>query len=162
MPLPDRLFKLFYTLPHYVVTAQKKAGKNAKSGEETKTLSHFSKSDVRYWSDVSSAKVIRGTGIAGITREWCARMQLWRSKRFFPVADVQHSSCICEGSGYLYLPRCKWMGGYLGEIEETQAIAQEGDSEQPITVGQFLDAIFRTATTQRTIEGYATAFSQNR
>ena len=54
------------------------------------------------------------------------------------------------------------MGGYLGEIEETQAIAQEGDSEQPITVGQFLDAIFWTATTQRTIEGYATAFSQNR
>src|SRR6266481_7295664 len=61
MPLPDRLFKLFYTLPHYVVTAQKKAGKNAKSGEETKTLSQFSKSDIRYWSDVSSAKVIRGT-----------------------------------------------------------------------------------------------------
>jgi hypothetical protein len=43
------------------VAAQKKAGKNAKSGEGTKTLSQFSKSDIRYWSDVSSAKVIRGT-----------------------------------------------------------------------------------------------------
>ena len=52
--------------PHYVVAAQKKAGKNAKIREETKTLSHFSKSDIRYWSDVSSAKVIRGTGIADI------------------------------------------------------------------------------------------------
>jgi hypothetical protein len=48
------------------VTAQKKAGKNAKSGEETKTLSHFSKSDIRYSSDVSPAKVIRVTGIADI------------------------------------------------------------------------------------------------
>jgi hypothetical protein len=47
-------------------------------------------------------------------------MQLWGSKRF-PVADVQQSSCICEGSGYLYLPRCKWMGGSLSEIEETQS-----------------------------------------
>ena len=28
------------------------------------------------------------------------------------------------------------------------------------SVGQLLDAIFWTATTQRTIEGYATAFSQ--
>ena len=30
------------------MTAQKEAGKNAKSGEETKTLSHFSKPNIRY------------------------------------------------------------------------------------------------------------------
>jgi len=39
-----------------------------------------------------------------------------------PVPGVLYlRSCICEGSGYLYLPRCKWMWGYLGEIEETQS-----------------------------------------
>jgi len=50
----------------------------------------------------------------------------------------------------------------LARSRKPKAIAQEGDSEQPITVGQFLDAIFWTATIQRTIEGYATAFLQNR
>jgi hypothetical protein len=45
LPLTERLLKLFYILPYWVITAQKKAGKNAKSGEEMRMLSHFSKSD---------------------------------------------------------------------------------------------------------------------
>jgi hypothetical protein len=85
VPLPDRLFKPFYTLPHYVVTAQRREGKNAKSGEETKKFSHFSKSDIRYWSDVSSAQVIRGTGIADIPGSDVQGRSYGGRRGFFPL-----------------------------------------------------------------------------
>jgi len=92
------------------------------------------------------------------TREWCARMQLWRSKRFFPLQTSNKAAASAKARDiYVCLAANGWEAP-LARQRKPKAIAQEGDSEQPIRVGQFLDAIFRTATTQRTIEGYATAF----
>ena len=109
MPLPDRLFKLFYTLPHYVVTAQKKAGKNAKSGEETKTLSHFSKSDIRYWSDVSSAKVIRGTGIADIPGSGVQGCSYGGRRGFFPLQTSNIAAASAKARDiYIFLAANGW------------------------------------------------------
>jgi hypothetical protein len=96
------------------------------------------------------------------TREWCARMQLWRSKRFFPLQTSNKAAASAKARDiYVCLAANGWEAP-LAKQRKPKAIAQEGDSEQPIRVGQFLDAIFRTATTQRTVEGYAMAFSQNR
>jgi hypothetical protein len=44
---------------------------------------------------VSSAKVIRGTGIAGIPKAVC-RDAVMAVEEVFPVAAVQRRSCICE------------------------------------------------------------------
>ena len=162
MPRPDGLSKLFYTLPHFVVTAQKKPGKNAKSGEETKTLSHFSKSDIRYSSDVSPAKVLRVTGIVDIPGSGVQGCSYGSRRGFFPL-QTSNKAAASANARDIYV--CLAPNGWevpLARSRKPKAIAQEGDSEQSITVGQFLDAIFRTATTQRTIEGYATAVSQNR
>jgi hypothetical protein len=81
------------------MTAQKKAGKNAKSGEETKTLSHFSKSDIRYWSECVFRKGYTRDGHRRYTKEWYAsRMQHAGRRDFFPLQTSNNSSCIYEGS----------------------------------------------------------------
>jgi hypothetical protein len=81
---------------------------------------------------------------------------------FFPLQTSNKAAASAKVRDIYIFLAANGCEATLARYRNPKAVAQEGDNEQPITVGQFLDAIFRTATNQRTIKGYAMAFSQNR
>jgi len=58
---------------------------------------------------------------------------------------------------YLFLAANGWEAA-LARYKKAKRIASEHNSEWAITVGEFLDAVFRVSTNRSTVEGYATAF----
>jgi hypothetical protein len=58
---------------------------NKKSGEETRFLSHFSKTDFRYWNEAVFRKRYTKGGRQLFTKEWYARIQHDGRRDFFPL-----------------------------------------------------------------------------
>jgi hypothetical protein len=65
---------------------------NKKSGEETKFLSHFSKTDFRYWNEAVFRKGYTKAGRQLFTKEWYARIQHDGRRDFFPLQTANRAA----------------------------------------------------------------------
>lgn len=131
---------------------------NKKSGEETRFLSHFSKTDFRYWNESVFRKGYTKSGQRLYTKEWYARMQHDGRRDFFPLQTPNKAAAASRARDiYLYLVSHGWgptLAKYKPKLLERQATC---DEQPPRTVGTFLEEVFRSTSNRRTVEGYATA-----
>ena len=127
------------------MTAQKKAGKNAKSEEETRTLSHFSKSEIRYWSECVFRKGYTRDGHRRYTKEWYARMQHAGQRDFFPLQTSNKAAASTKARDiYIFLAANGWEAT-LARHKKTKTVISSQNSEKQCTVGEHLLAVCRQA-----------------
>jgi integrase len=132
---------------------------NKKSGEEKRFLSHFSKTDFRYWNETVFRKGYTKGGRQHFTKDWYARIQHDGRRDFFSLQTPNKAAAASRAKDiYLYLISHGWdptIAKYKPKRVEDQATS--GKLPQ-LTVGAFLDEVFRSTSNRRTVEGYATAF----
>ena len=132
---------------------------NRKSGEETRFLLHFSKTDFRYWSENVFRKGYTKNGRRLYTKEWYARMQHDGRREFFPLRTPNKAAAASRARDiYLHLVSHGWeltSAKYKPKLLQRQTAS---DKQPPCTVGAFLEEVFRSTSNRRTVEGYATAF----
>jgi hypothetical protein len=87
-----------------VKEGHRKAGMNKKSGEETRFLGHFSKTDFRYWNETVFRKGYTKGGRQHFTKEWYARMQHDGRRDFFPLQTPNRAAAASRARDiYLHL-----------------------------------------------------------
>jgi integrase len=132
---------------------------NKKNGEETRFLSHFSKTDFRYWNEAVFRKGYTKGGRQLFTKEWYARMQHDGRREFFPLQTANRAAAASRARDiYLHLISHGWgptITKYKPKLLQAQAVS---DKLPQCTVGTFLEEVFRSTSNRRTVEGYATAF----
>ena len=123
-------------------------------------LSHFSKSDVRFWQETVFRKGYTRDGQRKYTTEWYARMQHDGRRDFFPLQTPNKAAAAARARDiYLSLLVNGWEST-LAKYKKSKVVGAGRNNEQECNVGQFLDAIFQTATNQTTVEGYAKSLRQ--
>jgi hypothetical protein len=76
----------------------------------------------------------------------------------FPLGTLNKAVAAATARDiYLFLAANGWQA-VVARYKKTKRVAGERNTERAITVGEFLDAVFRVSTRRSTIEGYATAF----
>jgi Phage integrase family len=131
-----------------------------KSGRVSGRLGHFSKTDVRFWQDRLFRETYRSNGLLCETSHWSARLQHEGRRERFPLYTPNKAAAAAKARDiYLFLAANGWEAT-LARYRKPRGIVQETKNERPVTVGDFLDEAFRTASNQRTVEGYAKAFRQ--
>src|SRR5215469_15111382 len=137
---------------------QNHPGMNQKSGRVSNKLGHFSKTDVRFWQDHLFRETYRSKGRLCETSHWSARIQHEGRRERFPLYTPNRTAAAARARDiYLFLVASGWEAA-LARYRKPKTIVHDPDSEQPVTVGSFLNAVFSVCTNRSTIEGYATAF----
>jgi len=130
-----------------------------KSGRVSARLGHFSKTDVRFWQERLFRETYRSNGRKCETSHWSARLQHDGRRERFPLYTPNKAAAAAKARDiYLYLSANGWEATLA--IYRKSKVVQESKNDRPVTVGEFLGEVFRTASNQRTIEGYSKAFRQ--
>ena len=95
-----------------------------------------------------------------LTKEWYARVQYGGKRQFFSLGTPNKGAAAAKARDiYLSLVAAGWEST-LARYKGAKGVAQAERRQVPCTVGDFLDQVLRTASNQRTVEGYAKAFRQ--
>jgi len=141
------------------MTPHKRSRIDEKSGRVSGRPGHFSKTDVRFWQDRLFRETYRSNGRKCETSHWSARLQHDGRRERFPLYTPNKAAAAAKARDiYLYLAANGWEAT-LARYRKPK-IVQEPKNDRPVTVGEFLDEIFRTASNRRTVEGYAKSFRQ--
>jgi hypothetical protein len=125
-----------------------------------KDLSHFPKTDIRFWQNAVFRQPYTVDGQRRLTKEWYARLQYGGKRQFFSLGTPNKAAAAAKARDiYLALIASGWEST-LARYKGAKEFAQAKQHQQPCTVGDFLGEVLRTASNQRTIEGYAKAFRQ--
>ena len=136
------------------MTAQKSTSRNAKTGRVGAKLGHFSKTDFRFWQDRLFRETYRSNGRLHQTSHWSARIQHEGRRERFPLYTPNKAAAAAEARDiYLFLAANGWEAA-LARYRKPEAVAPSENSGEQCTVGEFLDAIFLTATNQRTAKKF--------
>ena len=120
-------------------------------------LSHFPKTDIRFWQSAVFRQAYTINGQRRLTKEWYARVQFQGKRRFFPLGTPNKAAAAAKARDiFLFLTVNGWSVTLARYGRKSQATSATNTSA--ITVGTFLDAVFSVSTNRSTIEGYATAF----
>jgi len=155
---------LFHTYAEadQVMKAHKGADMNAKSVQESNLLGHFSKSDVRYWQQTIFRQTYTRNGKTLLTKDWAMKIAHEGRRETFPLGTPNKAAAAARARDiYVSLVANGWEPTLAQYKKQPQTADPAPTAEQPpCTVGEFLDAIFRTSTNHRAVEGYAKAFRQ--
>lgn len=122
-----------------------------------KNLSHFSKTDIRFWQNAVFRQPYIVDGQRRLTKEWYARVQFQGKRTFFPLGTPNKAAAAAKARDiFLFLTVNGWPLTLARYKPRSQALSTVDTSE--ITVGSFLDAVLSVCTNRSTIEGYAIAF----
>jgi hypothetical protein len=125
-----------------------------------KNLSHFSKTDIRFWQGAVFRRPYTVDGERYLTKEWYARIQFRGKRQFFSLSTPNKAAAAAKARDiYLSLVASGWEAT-LARFKAAKTVALVEQGRQPCTVGEFLDEVRRTASDQRTVEGYAKKFRQ--
>jgi hypothetical protein len=134
------------------------SGMNRKSVQAEQLLGHFSKSDIRCWQRAVFRQSYTRNGKSFLTKAWAMKVAHEGRRETFPLGTFNKAVAAATARDiYLFLAANGWEAA-LARYKKTKRIAGERNTERAITVGEFLDAVFRVSTSRSTIEGYATAF----
>jgi integrase len=139
---------------------QKRPGMNQKSVQESGLLGHFSKSDVRYWQRVIFRQSYTRNGGTFLTKDWAMKIAHEGRRETFSLGTPNKAAAAARARDiYLSLAGAGWEAT-LARYKRPRAIAASKATSETCSVGEFLDEVFRTASNQQTIEGYAKKFRQ--
>ncbi len=125
-----------------------------------KNLSHFSKTDIRFWQNAVFRQAYTVDGRHCLTKEWYARMQFRGKREFFSLGTPNKAAAASRARDiYLSLVASGW-DATLARFKKPGAPKRALDAGRSYAVGQFLEAIAQTTTNQSTLEDYAPAFRQ--
>jgi integrase len=125
-----------------------------------KNLSHFSKTDIRFWQGAVFRQPYTVDGQRCLTKEWYARIQFRGKRQFFSLGTPNKAAAAAKARDiYLALVASGWEGT-LARYKAAKTVVPVEQGRQPCTVGEFLDEVRRTASNQQTVEGYAKKFRQ--
>ncbi|MBV8330979.1 MAG: tyrosine-type recombinase/integrase [Verrucomicrobia bacterium] len=132
---------------------------NQKSVQDSSTLGHFSKSDVRYWQRAIFRQSYTRNGQTFLTSSWAMKVAHEGRRSTFNLGTPNKAAAAAKARDiYLFLAANGWAAA-SARYKKTKP-TPPGRAEQPVTVGEFLDEVSRTASNQRTVEGYAKALRQ--
>ena len=95
-----------------------------------------------------------------LTKAWAMKVAHEGRRSSFSLGTPNKAAAAAKARDiYLFLAANGWEAA-LARYKKAKPILREGNIERPITVGEFLDEVFRTASNQRTVEGYAKSFRQ--
>ena len=142
------------------MTTHKSPPRNAKSGRDSSSLGHFSKTDLRFWQDRLFREIYRNNGHIHKTSHWSARVQHEGRRERFPLYTPNKAAAAAKARDiYLFLAVNGWEAT-LARYRKAKISAAPGNSEKQCTVGELLEAIFLKTTNQTTVEGYAKSLRQ--
>jgi integrase len=125
-----------------------------------KDLSHFPKTDIRFWQNSVFRQPYTVDGQRRFTKEWYARLQYGGKRQFFSLGTPNKAAAAAKARDiYLALIASGWEST-LARYKGAKEFAQAKQRQQPCTVGDFLAEVLRTASNPRTVEAYAKAFRQ--
>jgi hypothetical protein len=140
--LPDNL-----SLANRLMNDQNHPGMNQKSGRVSNKLGHFSKTDVRFWQDHLFRETYRNKGRLCQTSHWSARIQHEGCWKRFPLYTPNRAAAAARARDiYFFLVATGWEA-VLARYRKPKTIVHDPDSEQPVTVGSFLNACSASART---------------
>jgi hypothetical protein len=140
--------------------AHKSAGMNRKSVQAKPMLGHFSKSDLRYWQRAIFRQSYTRNSQTFLTRAWAMKVAHEGRRSTFPLGTANKAAAAAKARDvYLFLVANGWEAA-LARHKKAKRIALEQRTEGLVTVGEFLEEVFRIASNQQTIESYAKAFRQ--
>ena len=143
------------------MTAQKRSGKNPKSVQANAVLGHFAKSDIHYWQRSIFRQTYRRNGKTLATRDWAMKVAHEGRRETFPLKTPNKAAAAALARDvYLSLVVNGWEATVARYKRRSVAVISRRTSGQQCSVGEFLDAIFRIATNQRTVEAHAKRFRQ--
>jgi len=120
-------------------------------------LSHFPKSDIRFWQTTVFRQPYIVDGQRRLTKEWYARVQFQGKRQFFPLGTPNKAAAAAKVRDiYLFLTVNGW--ALTLAKHKPKSRSAPASVATTISVGSFLDAVFAISTNRSTIEGYATAF----
>jgi hypothetical protein len=122
-----------------------------------KNLSHFAKTDIRFWQSAVFRQPYIVDGQRRLTKEWYARVQFQGKRAFFQLGTPNRAAGAAKARDiFLFLTVNGWPQTLARYKARSQSAPAADTSE--ITVGSFLEAVFSVCTNRSTIEGYAIAF----
>jgi integrase len=137
------------------MTTQKSTPQNAKSGRGSSQLGHFSKTDLRFWQDRLFRETYRSNSRLHKTAHWSARIQHEGRRERFPLYTPNKAAAAAKARDiYLFLVANGWEPT-LARYRKAKVVATPDNSEKQCTVGELLEAVSLTTTSQTTVEGYA-------
>src|SRR5260370_11575574 len=123
-----------------------------------KDLSHFPKTDIRFWQNAVFRQPYTVDGQRRLTKEWYAHRQYGGKRQFFSLGTPNKAAAAAKARDiYLALIASGWEST-LARYKGAKEFAQAKQRQQPCTVGDFFFEVLRTASNQRTVEAYAKAF----
>ena len=140
--------------------AHESAGMNRKSVQAEPVLGHFSKSDIRYWQRAIFRQSYTRNGQTFLTRAWAMKVAHEGRRSTFPLGMANKAAAAAKARDvYLFLVANGWEAA-LARHKKAKRNAPERRTEGLVTVGEFLEEVFRAASNQQTVESYAKAFRQ--
>jgi hypothetical protein len=128
--------------------------------ELTRNSATFQRLTFRFWQDRLFRETYRSNGCLHQTSHWSVRIQHEGRRERFPLYTPNKAAAAAKARDiYLFLAANGWEAT-LARYRKAKAVSPPENSQEQCTVGGFLDAIFLTATNQRTVEGYAKKFRQ--
>jgi hypothetical protein len=128
---------------------------NQKSVQDAGLLGHFAKSDIRYWQRVISRQSYTRNGRTFLTKDWAMKIAHEGRRETFPFGTPNKAAAAARARDiYLSLAGAGWEVT-LARYKRPRVLTPHKEISEPCTVGKFLDEVFRTASNQQTIEGYA-------
>jgi hypothetical protein len=123
-----------------------------------KNLSHFSKTDIRFWQNAVFRQAYTVENQRRLTKEWYARGQFRGHRQFFSLGTSNKAAAAAKARDiYLALLASGWdatLRRYKASAAVPKKVAPNGG-----TVGDFLAEIKeKSGAKPKTLEGYAVAF----
>jgi integrase len=120
-------------------------------------LSHFSKTDIRFWQNAVFRQPYTVGGQRSLTKEWYARIQFRGQRQFFSLGTPNKAAAAAKARDiYLSLTTSGWeitLRRYKPSSAAPNKLASNGS-----TVGDFLAELKEKSDAKpKTLEGYATA-----
>src|SRR5260221_2732862 len=97
-----------------------------------KDLSHFPKTDIRFWQNAVFRQPYTVDGQRRLTKEWYARLQYGGKRQFFSLGTPNKAAAAAKTRDiYLALIGSGW-GSTFGAYKSAQEISQTKHRRQPL------------------------------
>jgi hypothetical protein len=89
-----------------------------------------------------------------LTKAWAMKVAHAGRRSSFSLGTPNKAAAAKARDIYLFLAANGWEAA-LARYKKAKPVLRGQGVERPPTIGEFLDEVFRTASNQKTVEGYA-------
>ena len=120
-------------------------------------LSHFSKTDIRFWQSAVFRQPYTVDGQRRLTKEWYSRVQFQGKRHFFPLGTPNKAAAAARARDIYLSPIANGWENTLRRFKPSSAASEKSNSKGG-TLGDFLQELKEKSDLKpKTLEGYAVA-----